>query len=62
MAASEAEIAVPVNCGQELYDVVEVSDTPAGLSAARRRVTGISLRYSRGARPVYEQRLRLSGV
>jgi hypothetical protein len=62
MAASEAEIIVPVNCGQELYDVVEVTDAPAGLTAAKRRVTGLSLRYSTGGRPVYEQRLRLSGV
>jgi hypothetical protein len=62
MAASEAEITVPLNCGQELYDVLEVTDAAVGLSAARRRVTGISLRYSTGPRPAYEQRLRLSGV
>jgi hypothetical protein len=62
MAASEAEITVPVNCGQELYDVLEVTDAAAGLSAARRRVTGLSLRYSTGTRPLYEQRLRVSGV
>src|SRR5436189_47748 len=40
------EITVPVNCGQELYDVVEVTDVGAGLSTARRRVLGIAMRYS----------------
>jgi hypothetical protein len=62
MAASEGEITAPVNCGLELYDVVEVTDTGAGLSAAKRRVTGIATRYSTGVRPAYEQRVRLGGV
>jgi hypothetical protein len=62
MAATEGEIAVPVNCGQELYDVVEVTDAGAGLSAAKRRVTGLALRYSTGARAMYELRVRLGGV
>jgi hypothetical protein len=62
LAAANGEIAVPVNCGQELYDVIEVTDAGAGLSAARRRVLGIDLRYSTGPRPLYEQRLRLGGA
>jgi hypothetical protein len=62
LAAANGEIAVPVNCGQELYDVIEVTDGGAGLSAARRRVLGLELRYSTGPRPLYEQRLRLGGV
>ncbi len=62
MAAAEGEITVPLNCGQELYDVVEVTDAPAGLASAKRRVTGLALRYSTGERPVYEQRIRLGGV
>lgn len=56
------EIVVPVNCGQELYDVVEVTDATARLNAAKRRVLGLTLRYSAGDRPLYEQRLRLGGV
>jgi hypothetical protein len=60
--AQTGEIAVPVNCGQELYDVVEVTDAVAGLSAAKRRVLGLDLRYSTGKRPVYEQRVTLGGV
>lgn len=60
--ATAAEITVPVNCGQELYDVIEVTDPLAGPLGARRRVIGISLRYSAGQRPVYEQRLTLGAV
>jgi len=56
------EITVPVNCGQELYDVVEATDPGAGLTAAKRRVLGISLRYSTGERPEYQQRIALGAV
>ncbi len=59
--ATDGEIVVPVNCGQELYDVIEVTDAKAGLSAARRRVLGVALRYSTGDRPAYEQRIGLGG-
>ncbi len=62
IGSAGGEITVPVNCGQELYDVVEITDAGAGLSAAKRRVLGIALRYSTGARPTYEQRIRLGGV
>lgn len=57
------EILVPVNCGQELYDVVAITDAGAGLSSARRRVMGMALRYSVDRRsPAYEQRIRLGAV
>jgi len=59
LTAVSGEITLPVNCGQELYDVIEVTDPGAGLSAAGRRVLGISLRYSTGEQPVYEQRIAL---
>ncbi|MCH7999390.1 MAG: hypothetical protein IIA91_07920 [Chloroflexi bacterium] len=62
LTAEDGEIAAPVNCGQELYDVVDVTDAGAGLSAAKRRVLGIELRYSTGAKAAYEQRLGLGGV
>jgi hypothetical protein len=54
------EITVPVNCGLELFDVVEVTDPLAGLTGAKKRVRAIELRYSTGERPAYEQRLTLS--
>ena len=60
LAGMSGEITVPVYCGQELYDVVEVTDAGAGLSTARRRVLGIAMRYSTGDRPVYEQRITLA--
>jgi hypothetical protein len=62
IGSTSGEIVVPVNCGQELYDVVEVTDAAGALQAAKRRVLGLMLRYSAGERPLYEQRLRLSGV
>ena len=62
IGASGGEITVPVNAGQELYDVVEVTDGRAGLTAAPKRVLGIALRYATGQRPVYEQHLALGGV
>ncbi len=63
MEAADDELLVPANCGQELYDVVEVTDPMAGLSAARRRVLAISLRYTRDSpTPAYEMRLRLGAV
>jgi hypothetical protein len=61
IAATNGEITAPVNCGQELYDVIEVTDALAGLSAAKRRVLGIALRFDT-AKGVYEQRIRLGGV
>lgn len=59
-SATTGEITVAVNCGLELWDVIEVTDPLAGLSAAKKRVSGIELRYSTGERPAYEQRLTLS--
>ena len=55
-----------MNCGQELYDVVSVTDGPAGLSDVDYRVVGIELHYLRRSRarrsPLYEQRLLLGNV
>ena len=61
LGALDGEVTAAVNCGQELYDVIEVTDAVAGLSAAKRRVLGLALRYST-ATGAYEQRLRLGGV
>ena len=59
--AESGYILVPTNCGQELYDVIEVSDSRLGLSAAKKRVLGITLSYN-PARGEYRQRLSLGGV
>lgn len=63
LAHDGGEIVVPANCGQELYDVVDISDERAGLTGAKRRLLGLSLHYStRGRRARYEHRLDLGGV
>jgi hypothetical protein len=61
MAAVNGSILVPVNCGQQLYDVVDITDSRAGLSAARRRVNGLTLVYN-PRRGEYRQRLSLGGT
>ena len=60
--ALSGEITVPVNCGQELYDVVEITDPRAGLTSARRRVVGMALDYRRDGPPRYVHRLTLGGA
>jgi hypothetical protein len=61
IAASDGEILVPPNCGQELYDVIDVTDSRAGLEEEKRRVLGLTLRYS-AEDGRYEQRLELGGM
>jgi hypothetical protein len=59
--ASGGTVLVPVNCGQQLYDVVEVTDTRAGLDAVRKRVSGLVLVYN-PRRGEYRQQVRLGPV
>jgi len=54
-------IRIPVNCGQQLYDVIDITDSRAGLSAAKKRVLGLTLVYN-PRRGEYEQRLSLGAV
>jgi hypothetical protein len=54
-------IVAPTNCGQQLYDVIDVTDSRAGLQTAKRRVLGLTLAYS-PRRGEYQQRLLLGGV
>ncbi len=54
-------IRIPVNCGQQLYDVISITDSRAGLDAEKKRVLGITLTYE-PKRGVYEQRLSLGAV
>jgi len=51
-------ILIPPNCGQELFDVVQISDSGANRSASKYRVVGIRFEYNpRQAK--YEHRLFL---
>ena len=63
-ATAAGVLEAPVNCGLELYDVVGITDPAAGLVGAKRRVTGIDLKYRRGpgGAPLYRQTLTLSRV
>ena len=54
-------IRVPTNCGQQLYDVIDITDSRAGLSAEKKRVRGLTLVYQPG-KAQYEQRLLLGAV
>ena len=54
-------INIPVNCGQQLSDVIDITDSRAGLLNAKRRVVGILLNY-RPDRGEYTQNLLLGGV
>jgi len=54
-------ILVPANCGQQIYDVIDITDVSAGLSEEKMRVLGIVLLYE-PLRGVYEQKLSLGAV
>jgi len=54
-------IRIPVNCGQQLYDVIDITDSRAGLSAEKKRVLGLTLAYN-PRRGEYEERLSLGEV
>ncbi len=59
--AAGGHILVPVNCGQQLYDVIEVTDARAGLDAEKKRVLGWVLVYH-PQQGEYRQRLRLGAL
>ena len=54
-------ILIPVNCGQQLYDVIDITDARAGLAAVKKRVLGLVLVNNPG-RSEYSQRLWLGAV
>lgn len=62
VASLEGLLTAPANCGQELMDVIEITDPAPGLVGARRRVVGLGFRYSRGDKPRYHSTLSLGGV
>jgi hypothetical protein len=61
IAAAGGNILIPVNCGQQLYDVIAITDARAGLDGAKKRVLGIALGYY-PRRGEYRQRLLLGAV
>jgi hypothetical protein len=59
--AESGDILVSVNCGQQLFDVIDITDSRAGLEGEKRRVIGMVL-YYRPQRGEYVQRLQLGAV
>ena len=58
LSGKSGVILIPPNCGQELFDVVQISDSGANQSAVNFRVVGIRFEYNpRQAR--YEHKLIL---
>ncbi|MFC1946771.1 hypothetical protein ACFLXY_02490 [Chloroflexota bacterium] len=57
----EGMISVPVNCGQQLYDVIDITDERAGLSGEKKRVMGLTLIYN-PRKGEYRQNLALGVV
>ncbi len=54
-------IRIPVNCGQQLFDVIDITESRAGLTAEKKRVLGLTLIHN-PRRGEYEQRLSLGAV
>lgn len=59
LRAERGNLVVPVNCGQELYDVITVTDERCGISSKLYRVMAIQADYSR-REARYTQRLTLA--
>ncbi len=56
--STQGTILVPANCGQELYDVITVTDERCGISAGKYRILALETDYnSRAGR--YQQKLTL---
>jgi hypothetical protein len=54
-------IIIPVNCGQQLYDVIDITDERAGLISEKKRVVGLTL-ICDSRRGEYRQTLRLEAM
>ena len=59
--STSGAIRIPPNCGQQLYDVIDITDQRAGLNSENRRVIGLILVY-RPLRGEYEEQLLLGAV
>ncbi|GAF75238.1 unnamed protein product, partial [marine sediment metagenome] len=59
--SASGAIRIPVNCGQQLYDVIDITDSRAGLSAEKKRVLGLILVYN-PRRGEYNEQLSLGAV
>jgi hypothetical protein len=58
LTKAKAVIIIPPNCGQELFDVVQISDSAANQSAVKFRIVGMRFEYNPG-QAIYQHRLIL---
>ena len=61
MESVGGQIIVPLNCGQEIYDVITISDGRCGISNRKYRVLGIESRYD-CLQNIYQQKLMLGAL
>jgi hypothetical protein len=61
MESAGGTVRIPVNCGQQLYDVIDITDSGAGLSTEKQRVLGLTMVYD-PLHGEYEQKLLLGAV
>jgi hypothetical protein len=61
LTKAKGVILIPPNCGQELWDLIEISDRVAAQNIHKYRINGIQLIYDHKSGEYY-QRLRLAGV
>jgi len=61
IGSANGAIRIPPNCGQQLYDVTDITDSRAGLNSEKKRVLGLTLIYN-PRRGEYEARLSLGAV
>jgi len=59
--SQSGDIVIPVNCGQQMYDVIDITDSRAGLTSEKKRVLGITFRYD-SRHGIYRQSLSLGAV
>jgi len=59
--SASGAIRIPPNCGQQLYDVIDITDSRAGISSEKKRVRGLILVY-RPRHGEYAHRLLLEAV
>jgi len=56
LRSQRGAITIPANCGQELYDVITLTDVRVGISSEKYRVAAIQTDYNR-SKAIYNQRL-----
>ncbi|UCD09304.1 MAG: hypothetical protein JSU79_01285 [Dehalococcoidales bacterium] len=59
--AQDGTISIPVNCGQQLYDVIDITDERAGMVSEKKRVAGLTLIHN-PRKGEYKQHLALCVV